>query len=870
MQNRFVRFVHFLPLTLLTLTLPATGATIGTTSSDRVDPLPEGLASSDWSGIRAAYEEGRHAVRPVPGGHRARNPRQQWNTVFDGRGFTTKPDAGSWTWGLELESYGFADQLKEVERPEHVSTDGNRVAYDWDDGLQEWYLNDGRGLEHGYTLHRRLAQTRASVEAPLVFTLAVRGELTASLQENRLDVSFLDDSGATALTYSGLKVFDAEGRTLPAHFELAGDQLRLLVDESDARYPLTIDPVAQQTYLKSSNSDPGDAFGLSVAVSGDTVVVGAPREDSAAVGVNGSQDDNSASFAGAVYVFVRDGAVWTQQAYLKASNTGVGDTFGDSVSISGDTIVVGAPWEDSEATGVNGEEEDDSARQSGAAYVFVRNGSTWSQQAYLKASNAGAGDQFGESVAVSGDSILIGAYREESSATGSNGNQADNSLPFAGAAYMFERNGSSWSQSAYLKASNAGTGDCFGLSVALSGDIAVVGALNEDGSATGVNGNWNDDGATDSGAAYVFARNGPGWIQAAYLKASNTDEEDLFGYAVAVSGDTLVVGATREDSNSTGVNGSQGNDVNDFGAAYVFVHNAGVWSQEAYLKASTINASLQFGESVAVAGDKVAIGATNESSNEGGVNGNENNTSAFHAGAVYVFERNGTTWSQEAYVKASNSDAEDQFGIALAMTEDFMVVGADEEDSSSSGVNGNQGNNGSLNDSGAAYVFGLGSQDPGMAFCFGDGSGAACPCGANGNPGEGCANTGGTGGATLSASGHPGFTVDTFEMFIDGIPGAKAGLAIKGSATLGGGNGNLVGDGLLCTSPQIRSQVMMSNNTGRVTMTNWRGQSFVSYPGAANAPGTPTYYQWWYRDPAGTCSGQGFNFTNAWVVTWAP
>src|SRR5262249_9401641 len=160
--------------------------------------------------------------------------------------------------------------------------------------------------------------------------------------------------------------------------------------------------------------------------------------------------------------------------------------------------------EDSNATGVNGNQSDNSAQGSGAAYVFVRNGTVWSQQAYLKASNTNAGDQFGVSVAVSGDTAVIGAWAESSNATGVNGNQLDNSTPDAGAAYVFVRNGTTWSQQAYLKASNTDAFDAFGASVAVSGDTVVVGAHLESSNATGVNGNQSDNSAQGSGAAYVF------------------------------------------------------------------------------------------------------------------------------------------------------------------------------------------------------------------------------------------------------------------------------------------------------------------------------------------------------------------------------
>jgi hypothetical protein len=208
--------------------------------------------------------------------------------------------------------------------------------------------------------------------------------------------------------------------------------------------PLTTDPIAQQAYLKASNTEAGDFFGSSVAVSGDTVVVGAREEASNATGVNGRQGNNRALSAGAAYVFVRSGTDWTQQAYLKASNTGVGDRFGGSVAVSGDTVVVGAPFEYSNATGVNapptggtGTQADNSAGDSGAAYVFVRSGTDWTQQAFLKASNTGANDRFGGAVAVSGDTVVVGGAGEGSNASGVNGNQANNSFSDAGAAYLF-------------------------------------------------------------------------------------------------------------------------------------------------------------------------------------------------------------------------------------------------------------------------------------------------------------------------------------------------------------------------------------------------------------------------------------------------
>jgi hypothetical protein len=251
-----------------------------------------------------------------------------------------------------------------------------------------------------------------------------------------------------------------------------------------------------------------DYFGYSVSISGDTIVVGAYEEDSNAIGVNGDQNNNDAINSGAAYVFVRDGINWTQQAYLKASNTGAGDQFGFSVSISGDTIVVGAHEEDSNAVGVNGIQNNDNSLNSGAAYVFVRTGTTWTQQAYLKASNTGSTDYFGYSVSISGDTIVVGAYAEDSSSTGVNGPQNNNDAFNAGAAYVFVRTGTTWTQQAYLKASNTAAQDVFGRSVSISGDTIVVGADAEDSADTGVNGDQSNNDALNSGAAYVFVRIG--------------------------------------------------------------------------------------------------------------------------------------------------------------------------------------------------------------------------------------------------------------------------------------------------------------------------------------------------------------------------
>ncbi len=396
----------------------------------------------------------------------------------------------------------------------------------------------------------------------------------------------------------------------------------------------TGDTWTQQAYLKASNSQINDEFGVSVAISGNTIVVGAWYEDGGSPGVNGNQADETAYNSGAAYVFTRSGTTWTQQAYLKASNPGADDYFGRSVAISGDTIVVGASDEDSNGTGVNDVQTNNSRQNSGAAYVFSRSGTTWSQQAYLKASNPDVNDYLGASVAISNNTIVVGSFFESSNATTVNGNGADNSASNAGAAYVFFRSGTTWTQQAYLKAANAGSGDLFGSAVAIHGDTVVVGAPGE-GSGDG---QPTNNAAVGAGAAYVYLRTGTSWVQQSYLKASNAQANDYFGSSVAVSLDGIAVGATREYSKATGINGSQTDNSMFFaGAVYLYSRAAGVWKQEAYVKASNTDSADEFGDRVALSGDTLVVGAMKEGSNAVGINGNQANNSLSSAGAAYVF-----------------------------------------------------------------------------------------------------------------------------------------------------------------------------------------------------------------------------------------
>lgn len=463
----------------------------------------------------------------------------------------------------------------------------------------------------------------------------------------------------------------------------------------------------QVVYGKASNAGTDDGFGYSIALSNDTLAVGAYFESSSTTGINGVESDNGASRSGAVYVFVRSGASWTQQAYIKASNTGVSDNFGRATALSGDTLAVGAWQESSSATGINGNQADNTGLGSGAVYVFVRSGGTWTQQAYVKASNTGAFDFFGNAVALSGDTLAVGALGESSAATGVNGNQADDSAGGAGAVYIFVRTGTTWSQQAYVKASNTGIADGFGSSVALSGDTLAVGAPGEDSAATGIGGNEADNNADSAGAVYMFVRAGTRWTQQAYVKATNANAGDLFGTSLALSGTTLAVGALGEDSAARSIDGDQAdNRASEAGAVYVFVRTGTTWMQQAYVKASNTGVNQGFGCSTALWGDVLAVGASQEASAATGIDGSQSDNTTGGAGAVYLFVRGATTWTQQAYAKASNTDRNDAFGTSVALSGDTLVVSAFGESSSALGINpaSGQADNASSN-AGAIYIF---------------------------------------------------------------------------------------------------------------------------------------------------------------------
>jgi hypothetical protein len=389
---------------------------------------------------------------------------------------------------------------------------------------------------------------------------------------------------------------------------------------SGAQGSIAIDPFIQQGKLTVPEGGANDEFGVSVALSGNTLVVGSP-------GANGAQ--------GAAYIFTQSGSAWTQTAKLTASDGVAGDSFGSSVSISGNTVVVGAPSAPYDSIA--------HANGPGAAYVFTEPGSAWAnmtQTAKLTASDGAAGNLFGSSVSISGSTVVVGA---------------PGTFSVPGSAYVFTEPGSAWvnmTQTAKLTASDSAVQDYFGTSVSISDNTVVVGA---NGAKVGAN--------AFQGAAYVFTEPGAAWAdmtQTAKLTASDGHATNSFGGSVSIGGNTVVVGA---------IQANVGGNVQ--GAAYVFTEPGSAWTnmtQTAKLTASDGAAGNAFGKAVSISGNTVVVGVA--AAKVGGNNGQ---------GAAYEFTEPGLAWtdmSQTVKFTASNGEASDGFGSSVSISGNTVVVGA--------------------------------------------------------------------------------------------------------------------------------------------------------------------------------------------------
>jgi hypothetical protein len=366
--------------------------------------------------------------------------------------------------------------------------------------------------------------------------------------------------------------------------------------------PLPARGACESGYLRADDGAAGDDFGASVAVSGNRAVVGAP------------EDDDAGSSSGAAYVFAHDGSSWHQQQRLTASDAESGDDYGFAVAISGDTIVVGAPRDDTAA-----------GSRAGSAYVYTFDGSTWGSEVHLFASDAGADDRFGYSVAIDGDSILVGAI------------QWDGALSNAGAGYVFTGGGMSWSeQDKLVAAAPSGTNPHLGHSASLDGNVAVLGA-------------WQDAPAGMSlvGAAHVFRRDGLRWTEEQKLAASDAADFRWFGQAVSVSGNVIAVGAY----------GDRADDLSESGGAYFFTFNGVSWDELNNVNASDAEADDRFGWSIAVDGDDAVIGT------------------GTLASKAYLFHREVLDWSQRGTLNSSDPEVSGEYAYSVALAGGTAVIG---------------------------------------------------------------------------------------------------------------------------------------------------------------------------------------------------
>ncbi len=378
---------------------------------------------------------------------------------------------------------------------------------------------------------------------------------------------------------------------------------------------------SQPFKLMEQLPEAGSLFGKSVAIVGDTAVVGT------------YWDDEAGNSAGAVHIFVRDAQGWDHVAKLMADDAQPYDQFGTFVAFDGETVVVGSPG------------DDDGGDSAGFAYVFVRDGDNWIQQDKLIASDAGNYDSFGMSVAVSGDTIIVGSPND--------------GIDYVGSAYVFVRTNENWTEEAKIIPDDLDYSAHFGISVALEDNTAVIGAYQED-----------EDG-DNSGAAYVYARELTGWLQTAKLKPTPSGFYEWFGISVDIDGDTIAVGAQKYDGLA-----------NETGSAYVFTNNDGHWIQAARLTASDGESADWLGQSVSLMNDVVVAGAP---------------WNGIEAGAVYVFARQTAQWSdmtETLKITASDMDQEDTFGTSVSFDDSMLIVGSPGNDDCGYGA-------------GAAYIYEL-------------------------------------------------------------------------------------------------------------------------------------------------------------------
>ncbi|WP_428310801.1 GEVED domain-containing protein [Hydrocarboniphaga sp.] len=630
------------------------------------------ITAAAWAGIQQQIARAQYEAAPPPADPAtvsAHNPKQDLRLSFSRAGSRFESLRNRSAVGqirdevhaenrqpLKLQTTAFARGLRQqpAEAVPPVA-DGARVEYRRD-GWTEWFINSPGGIEHGYTLNRRPVDVPAGVGSatePLKILLSVDGMQAANGMRESLRFTAAD---GRRLRYEKLIATDANGRTLPSTMSAPGaDRIEIAIDDSDARYPVTVDPLLVNEEQAITN--PADwpnyskrLLGSAIAMTSGTLLVGAPE----ALGF------------GAAYIFTSDGSAWTLQQRLTSDNARVGDNFGSSVALSGDSALVGA-------LGAH--------EGQGSAYVFVHSGTHWVQQARLKPSISGSGDHFGSAVSIEGDLALVGNRRLR--------------------AFMFARSGSIWTEQLVMTTTDGYASNTFGQAVALSGDTAIVGAPGdcqksgsayvfvrtsstqwpqqakfkpkESGCLFGGSISFTGDTAligvdASDVAAYLYSRSGSAWAEQAKLVAGEDTAPNTFtASAVALSGDTAIVGVLR-----------------GFGAAYVFHRDGLNWPLQSKLVAddsATQPYSPDFGAAVAIVGDTAVVSAPR-------VDG-----LAEDEGAAYVFARSGTTWTQQSKLMANDGAYREYFGTSIAISGDTALVGVPGDSTDS------------IANQGAAYVY---------------------------------------------------------------------------------------------------------------------------------------------------------------------
>ncbi|WP_428310802.1 GEVED domain-containing protein [Hydrocarboniphaga sp.] len=598
--------------------------------------IPQGITAQAWTGIQQQIAKAQYEAASLPSEPttiRAHNAEQDFRLAFNRDGGRVESSRNSPTRDQRKQSQQTPASLRlrtvamtrgahrqDAEAVQPIAQ-GPRVEYRRA-GWTEWFINASNGLEHGYTIDQRplVDEVHKANGDEVRILLGITGMQVTETATGGLRLS---DNHGHQLSYGKLVVTDANGLVLPAKLETSGDsRIDIVFDDREAHYPLTVDPLLINEEQTIQNAGDGynslsQDFGAAVAVNDTTLLVGAP-------GANGY---------GAVYVFSNTEGSWQLQQQLRASDATADDRFGASVSLSADTILVGAPESE------NGSPDSAVTPGPGAAYIYLRTGPTWVEQ--VKLTGAGIyGDGFGSAVALSGDTALVGSPGDFGSKKG---------ITQGGSAYVFVRSAGSWSQQQRLTASDGKNYDRFGNSVALSGDTALVGASHDSYPKHG------------SGSAYVFVRSGAVWQTQAHLIGSGSGQYASFGHAVALDGDTALIGGYYEST------------------AYVFVRSEANWTEQVKLKSHAPD----FGYAVALLGDIALIGARDD------VGSNEDQ------GSAYLYARSGTQWLQQSRLTAADGSAHDAFGTSVALSASTAIVGAVGAD-----IGGDV-------DQGAAYVFAL-------------------------------------------------------------------------------------------------------------------------------------------------------------------